>query len=229
MGAFNVSVSCLYIFTGCFCVLSVWIWLTFIPVPGAYNQQTPRSFIDHLKKWREWFPLITQNSIALCVDMFFVSAFSAMNQFVLSDDTVPLLGHLKIDAAHMSFDNFMVVYSLCTFIGDTGGRKVVYWWDLQNNPLWFLLSSFAGGILCVVKIPILMWLGGFAIFFANGLIYAATTKRIDASVGRIFNLTSLSVWLFVGDVGSVTGSNTWEILEPLVCANEKHSRYFCNS
>ena len=29
---------------------------------------------------------------------------------------------------------------------------------------------------------------------------------------------ALSIWLFVGDVGSVIGSNTWPFVAPLVCA-----------
>ena len=51
----------------------------------------------------------------------------------------------------------------------------------------------------------------------NGSIYAATTKHIDENVGRQYNLLALSVWLFVGDIGSVLGSNTWEYFKPILC------------
>lgn len=49
----------------------------------------------------------------------------------------------------------------------------------------------------------------FLIFFANGAIYATTTRHIDQHIGKEFNLIALSIWLFVGDWGSVLGSNTW--------------------
>jgi predicted membrane protein len=47
----------------------------------------------------------------------------------------------------------------------------------------------------------------FGIAFANGAIYAQSARYIDKNVPIAYNLVSLSVWLFVGDIGSVIGSN----------------------
>lgn len=91
----------------------------------------------------------------------------------------------------------------------------------------YLCFSFVGAFCCLLKIPILSWIGMFFVFFANGLVYAATTKRVDATVNKTFSLTCLSIWLFIGDVGSVTGSNTWQFVDSWLCY-ENTSQYFCH-
>jgi hypothetical protein len=57
---------------------------------------------------------------------------------------------------------------------------------------------------------------------ATGSIYATTTKHMDNTFKEgtdmaQYHLIALSVWLFVGDIGSVTGANTWEYFQPLLC------------
>lgn len=42
---------------------------------------------------------------------------------------------------------------------------------------------------------------------------ATTARYIDQQVHKDFNLISLSFWLFIGDIGSVAGSNTWMYFE----------------
>lgn len=74
-----------------------------------------------------------------------------------------------------------------------------------------------GAGLCVSKIAIIAPLGVFLIFFANGSIYASATRHIDAHLKSEFNLVALSVWLFIGDIGSVTGSNLIGFVEEWVC------------
>ena len=65
------------------------------------------------------------------------------------------------------------------------------------------------------KVVLLAPFGMLCIMFANGSIYAHTTKHIDNVVDDRFNLIALSVWLFVGDVGSYTASL---IVQPLQIA-----------
>ena len=61
-----------------------------------------------------------------------------------------------------------------------------------------------------------------------GSVYALSTRHIDAKVPHAYNLISLSVWLFVGDIGSITGSNTWQPFQPIVCKSVPVTdRYFC--
>jgi hypothetical protein len=75
------------------------------------------------------------------------------------------------------------------------------------TPLWFLVPGAVGVIICCWMVPIIAPIGGFLIFFMNGSIYAHTCRYVDTHVGHEFNLVALSFWLFVGDAGSVTGSN----------------------
>ena len=127
----------------------------------------------------------------------------------------------------MDTDDFFSVYSLLSFIGDASGRKLTYYFKFRRNPLWYLLFSFSGAVLCLLKIPFLTWIGYCLIFLANGLIYASTTRKIDGHILKQWSLTSLSVWLFVGDVGSVTGSNIWQYFYPIICPHS--TEYFCQS
>ena len=48
----------------------------------------------------------------------------------------------------------------------------------------------------------------------SGLVQT-TTKHIDVQITKDFSLISLSVWLFVGDVGAVIGGNVYPYLQPL--------------
>ena len=114
------------------------------------------------------------------------------------------------------------------------GRKVAYYYPSKDGGrmcLGYIAVAVFGAILCLLKMPILLWPGLFLIFYANGSIYATTTKHIDDHVPDEFNLIALSVWLFVGDIGSVTGSNTWEFMQPLLCDGALGShpdwKYFC--
>ena len=115
-------------------------------------------------------------------------------------------------------DAFFAVQGLVVYLGDSLSRKVVYHAPTLRHPFWYLLSSAAGAALCLAKVPLLQPLGMFLIFFANGSIYATSTKHIDVAIHHKYNLTALSVWLFIGDLGAVVGSNTWQRVAPLVCA-----------
>ena len=112
---------------------------------------------------------------------------------------------------------FFTIFNIFTFLGDSGSRKIVYYIAKEINPLFYLLVSIAGTAMCLVKLPLIAPLGIFCIFFANGAIYGTSTKYIDVHVDKKYNLISLSVWLFLGDIGSVTGSNLWEAFRPMYC------------
>ena len=88
---------------------------------------------------------------------------------------------------------------------------------------------FSGlGTACVLsKIPLLAPVGTFFVMFANGSIYATSTRYIDSHVDKAFNVSALSVWLFVGDIGSVTGSFIAPFMDDWVCTS--HSLYTCCS
>ena len=108
-------------------------------------------------------------------------------------------------------DAFFSLYNTFTFLGGSISRKVAYL-DKVDRPIGlFLLFSVAGVALNVVGsqtgLGVLALFGGMCVFLGNGSIYNRSTKNIDNNVASVFNLTALSTWLLIGDLGSVAGSN----------------------
>lgn len=186
-----------------------------LPAPSHFGR-----FRADIAAWREWLPLIAPHTICLMLNMYTVSFMTAIQYYILNDDEgiVPLLGPHTSAAYHVPHDAFFAVYNSLIYVGDSASRQMVYRAATLRHPAWYLLASALGGALCLAKLPLVAPLGISLVFFANGAIYATSTKHIDTSVGRVFNLTALSIWLFIGDVGSVVGSNTWQVVAPLVCA-----------
>ena len=225
MGVFGISVVFLYITTAIMGIFAIGLWLTRIPIPQSYNKQDFGQFVFNLRNYKQWLPKIKWYSLSLTVDMFMVSFFSAINQYILDGNHLPIFGGNR---DFIETNDFFSIYSIGTFIGDTAGRKIIYYFHLSKiHPSCYLILSLIGAFCCILKIPFLSWIGIFLIFLANGLIYAASTKFIDKHVDKMFSLTAISFWLFIGDIGSVTGSNVWQIFQPVVCGNNSHSKYFC--
>lgn len=67
--------------------------------------------------------------------------------------------------------------------------------------------SAVGVVLLLVKVPLLALPSTFFVMLGDGLIYGSISRHIDTAIPKEFNLVALSFWLFVGDIGSVTGSN----------------------
>jgi hypothetical protein len=179
----------------------------------------------------QWYPTMWAHTVALMVDMYCVSFFSGIMLYLFNDSSyrghegqVALFG--PNTSTLMPHDAFFAMYNCFTFLGDTLSRQLVYRAPRLLHPFWFLLLSATGAVLCLIKIPIIAPIGIFLIFFANGAIYGTSTKHIDSRVDRRVNLTALSVWLFVGDLGSVAGSNTWPLIAPLVCRGV-HAPHMC--
>jgi MFS-type transporter involved in bile tolerance (Atg22 family) len=75
------------------------------------------------------------------------------------------------------------------------------------SPFLFLIFSAMGMACGLSYISELMFFCGFFIAFANGSIYAQANKKIDRDISEDHSVTAFSFWLFLGDVGSVAGSN----------------------
>lgn len=108
----------------------------------------------------------------------------------------------------MDRDRFFAVFSMHVFLGDAISRKVAYYFE-PRNPMLYLFLAIVGAVMGLLRMPILLWPGLFAINFANGAVYATTTRFIDQQVHKDFNLIALSFWLFIGDAGAVLAANTW--------------------
>ena len=85
--------------------------------------------------------------------------------------------------------------------------KSGYRWMAPHHPWWFLVFSCVGMALILCRQALFAPIGAFLIAFGNGALYAQTCYQIDDRIHSEFNLTALSFWLFVGDAGSVIGTN----------------------
>jgi hypothetical protein len=217
----------LYLFVCALVGVGSMIYFFRIPnVPIKNNSVNAGEFIANLKQWREWFPKIKFNGLALMVDMYCVSFFSAALLYIYNDGAagtglVPLFGAGTLLFSH---DWFFAINNSFTFCGDTISRKFAYW-AKPRHPLQYIILSITGALLCISKIAILAPIGMFLIFFANGAVYGTSTRFIDNNVDKRYNLIALSVWLFMGDIGSVTGSNTYEPLIEWLCST--HNAHIC--
>jgi hypothetical protein len=236
----GVPLRALYLTVAISCVCSSVVFATTIPDggPQAYHKpgaggpsQPPLShfarFGADLYAWRSWFPQILPHTVALMCNMYTVSFMTAIQYYILNDSkpggAVALIGADTLVVPH---DAYFAVYNTFIYVGDSLSRQLVYRAEKLRHPFLYLICSAVGGLLCLAKLPLLTPVGIFLVFFANGSIYATSTKHIDTNVDRARNLTALSIWLFIGDVGAVLGSNTWELVAPLVC-DGVHSPHMC--
>lgn len=192
-------------------ISSLFVWTCIVPyrhVPG--NSDSVAAFWGSLKDYSLWLPKIKWHALCLAIDMACVSTFSPGVMLYVFDSPqgVPLFGN---GSTRVNHDAFFCIYNLFTFCGETISRKFAYVDTKERSPCWFLLFSLMGIALNVagamLGIGIICPLAGLFVFLANGSIYNRTTKYVDNHIDSVFNLTALSAWLFVGDLGSVLGSN----------------------
>ena len=161
-------------------------------------------FKENLVLWREWFFQIQGNCFALMIDMFCVSLFSSLVYYIYNEDNLVIYPHSETTIPR---NVFQTLFNFFSFLGDFTSRKLTYIYVKKSiNPLYFLILSIIGAVCVLSKITLLAPFGILFIMFANGSIYAQTTKHIDNNIDARFNLMSLSVWLFIGDIGSYSAS-----------------------
>jgi hypothetical protein len=169
------------------------------------------TFIGHLREWRRWAPQIWLSCLALMGDMFLVSLFSPGVLLYVYRRPLPLY----IGGAALNADWLKAVYNLLFCVGDTSARKLLYNRRRVFPPA-FLLLAIVGVACGVSNLAYVVPLCGLLVAFCNGAVYAQSARHIDLHVPPEFNLTAISVWLFVGDLGSVTGSNLLPQIQSLI-------------
>jgi hypothetical protein len=197
------------IYMGVFAVnlIGAIIFFFFIPVcPIKRNCLTLWDFLRQIREGWNWVPKIWMHSIALMIDMFGVALFTGIMLYIFDASKAPFLPH---DRWLIPKDWYFVIYNTFSMLGDASGRKLAYLLSgraakIANIPFVFWILTFLGMGFCLSKIGLLGPFGIFCIMHGNGLIYATTTRHIDEHVHPQYNLIALSLWLFVGDIGSFT-------------------------
>lgn len=198
-----------YFFIALMNLVGLLVYVFFIPnVEFEGTMTTVALFITDIKKFRDWLPVVWRHCLALMIDMFCVSIFAAIALYIYDVDEVPLWPKSE---THLQKNAFSAIYYTFSFCGDFFSRRIAYR-DRLRNPLYFLALSVVGATMVLSKTSIIAPLGMFCVMFANGSIYAQTTKFVDVHVDKKYNLMALSVWLFIGDLGSFVGA---QITQPL--------------
>eukprot|EP00011_Vannellida_sp_DIVA3-517-6-12_P007473 CAMPEP_0114626266 /NCGR_PEP_ID=MMETSP0168-20121206/11691_1 /TAXON_ID=95228 ORGANISM="Vannella sp., Strain DIVA3 517/6/12" /NCGR_SAMPLE_ID=MMETSP0168 /ASSEMBLY_ACC=CAM_ASM_000044 /LENGTH=427 /DNA_ID=CAMNT_0001837561 /DNA_START=10 /DNA_END=1290 /DNA_ORIENTATION=- len=195
----------------CMCglaVLFIRIWRICAALRPA---MTLKEFVYAFKAYKQWMWAIRWHSLALFFDMFCVSLFSpGVILYIYSGSCVPY----SVLGFDMSRDWFVCLYNTFFFAGDTSSRKIFYLVRIIN-PMFFLILSVIGVVCGLSDITLIVPMCAFLVAFANGSIYTQANRLIDHEVDDQYNLIALSFWLFLGDCGSVLGSNTTPFLTNL--------------
>jgi len=221
--------SFIYGFVAVCCVLSIQLFHTAIPKTKLADLHSWKDFKRDLREWNVWVGKVLPFALALTLGQFCMAFSTAINYYILDDDNyVPLTGPHSSDL--FNHDMFFALISFCTFFGDTTSRFVVYKLPADGSHFRVLVWLGLGCCgVCLILFPRVPWMvlpAMFLIFWTNGAVYAESNRFIDRAVDHEYNLSSLSLWLFIGDLGSVTGSNTWELARTYVCRGVD-SKYMC--
>jgi len=201
---FGVPAQTIYLVVAASVFGALLLFVTRIPSSNHSSQKTQgiKQFATQIGQWRQWLPLMWTLPVATAIDMFTLSAFSPGGALYLWDGkSVEILPGMV-----MNTHDFFVIFNSFNMLGGFLGRFLSYR-IRPRHPLLYATLSISGATLVLTKIPILAPLSTFIVMMGDGLIYGTITRRIDAHVPKEFNLIALSFWLFVGDFGSVAGSN----------------------
>lgn len=165
-----------------------------------------------LTEWRNWAPLIGYNALATMIIMFCLQFFICFNLYAMTTPSgfLELQWYPGAKAVTMSCNTYFGTMAIFQFFADFISRNIVFRMSLNLNPLYCSCVAVTGGILCWMRVPALTLIGMFCISFGVGSCYSLSVRHIDAFVPVEYNLIAVSVWLLCGDMGSVTGSNTWQ-------------------
>lgn len=200
---FNVPATAIYIAVAV-AVLCGMLLLS-VRIPSRIDTQRQAGmakFSSDIRAYRSWLPQLWHYPLATAVDMFSLSCFSpGVALFIYDKKSVNLMPDFALQT-----DIFFAIYNVCNMVGGLTGRWLSYRIK-PRHPLVYAVFNIVGIALLLSHVPILAPLSTFLIMLGDGLIYGANAKHIDTTISREYNLVALSYWLFVGDFGSVIGSN----------------------
>lgn len=218
---FGVPYQTFYVITIVICLMSITLYLfTIYPASKAIEVKTENhqekfdlsSFCHDLKEIREWFPKIGFHCICFIFNNIFISLFNpGCTLFAYSNRvTLRLIGNVTI-----MNEIFIFIFNIGSFLGDFFSRKVMNQKRIIN-PIFFFIMSFLGAILNLSLIPEVAPLAAFLLMWANGGIYSQISKLIGQLFHEKYHLTATSSWLFLGDFGSMIGSNLIQPILPFI-------------
>merc|ERR1712186_169525 len=150
----------------------------------------------------------------MTLDMFALSAFApGVATFIYNQKSVTLTAGFAVQTA-----SFFAIFNCFSAAGGLSGRWISYYLK-PRHPIFFIVFNATGVALILSKVPLLAPLGVCCINFGDGLIYGSISRHVDMAVPKQFNLIAISFWLFIGDFGSVAGSNLMSFIRDWVVGN----------
>jgi len=205
---FELPVTTIYLGVAVGLFLGMLVLALRIPVV-ANDPSTPtkgqiglRKFVDDVRQFRRWLPQLWHYPVATMVDMFTLSCFSPGVALYLYNQKTVAVGLGVV----MHTDSFFAAYNTTNMLGGLLGRWMSYKLS-PRHPLVYSVFNLIGVALLLTRVPSLAPLSTFLVMLGDGLIYGTVSRHIDTHVPKEFNLTALSYWLFIGDFGSIFGSN----------------------
>jgi len=176
-----------------------------LPVVATGHTQV-QGGVQHLirdsRAYRLWLPQLWHRALASTIDMFCIAAFCPGVMLYVYDKYDVAIVH----GFRMQTHSFLALFNAFCMAGGVTGRCLCSNLRLQH-PLAHVSFSLLGVALILTWVPSLAFVGGFFIMLGDGLIYSSVCGFIDTNVPKQFNLTAISYWLCLGDVGSIIGSN----------------------
>ena len=173
-----------------------------------------RKFRGDVKQFRRWLPQLWTYPVATMIDMFVISAGSPGVALYIYDKATVTLAQGWV----LQTTSFFAIFNVCNMLGGLTGRWLSYRVH-PRHPVLYTVFSAVGVVLLLVKVPLLAFPSTFLVMLGDGLIYGSISRHIDTNIPQEFNLVALSFWLFVGDIGSVTGSNLISYIRDWVVGN----------
>lgn len=203
----NVPATDIYLATALMIFCGILVMATKIPkcsspTPGSTARSRFGTLASDAKQFTRWFPQFWLISLASTIDMMSLAAFApGVLPYIYDKETVTITTGVVLRT-----NLFLVLVNTFSMAGSVTGRCVSYRLKYRH-PMTYCVFTVAGVAMILMFVPALVPLGLFLVQAGDGLIYGTICKYIDTSVPKQFNLIAISFWLFVGDIGSIIGSN----------------------
>eukprot|EP00928_Gymnodinium_smaydae_P009706 TRINITY_DN13631_c0_g2_i1.p1 TRINITY_DN13631_c0_g2~~TRINITY_DN13631_c0_g2_i1.p1 ORF type:complete len:508 (-),score=87.20 TRINITY_DN13631_c0_g2_i1:262-1674(-) len=217
----------LYFYSAACIVLSFAVvrrWAPRRPVPAAAGAPGVRvsEVRVALKAWRTWLPLLLPHVVGKMFVNFGMENLFPVIGFTFNADSVPLFGPERNDVL-MSKNNFQALENVWIFFGDTFSRKVPYLLPKQRyrTGVAILIAAMLCEVVAILltkfAVAWVAWISMFLAFWGNGLVYAVGSRHIDKEVKKEHQLLAYSLWCAFGDVSSVVGAKSQDLVRSWIC------------
>jgi len=196
------------------CAIVLYYFTIFPLVNDSSNHQNEFKLADFwrdLKEIGNWFPKIWWHSLVFLVNMVCLALFNPGCTLYVYQSRV----RFRLFGWTLHHDWFLFLYNIGSFLGDFVSRRVMNHKKIINPIFYFMLLCFAFTIN-VSLIPEIAPFAAFGFSWANGGLYCQSTKYISELFKEGYHLTATSSWLFIGDIGSTTGSNLVQFIRPVM-------------